>query len=789
MEANLEQLVTKLKTSPFSTDVLQQITLLLQSQTNETLPKFVSDEYHSLLILEHNTWHLLGENSHTWLNEPCYIKFFQALVSFNKGIIFGPDTIEVDIKSSLLLPNTTDQTDSIFEKIKQSKHHNDPFISFASLWFDNLSFFVHEFPQAGHSPTLVRMNHYITGHFILSKTFKCYITQLFDLQLSPSIFTSKQLFYMKTCPLALGVYFYMNPQTFDYSLDEILEHIGNEYLKLIRNQSHSIEFWSKELLGCISCLISFVRSMLWWEGENGAKLKLLFSTEKVLCEYIQDMIRIVDYKDYYTHVMTHWINDETIILDSALLSLMNIVQSQNINWFFRSMTQLPGILLQVAETCAYYRICLCVYGLLSEILTDDHLKALTFPDDIRIFVLKMIEQAWHSPTKRYKQIPIIYFLRGFANISKNDYIQKKMAESGKISLFVEMCDEYPIVYEIIWALSFNQDIQKQLRSNSPFMIKIKQASSQCDADQMTKTIQGIVWNLESNHQDHAKSIATTENTFDIMISYSHKEKVLCKQIYAELIKAGYRVWIDFDQMHGNVMDAMAQAIEQSNTVVICMSEQYRKSNYCRAEAQYAFQRERKIVPILLQKQYKPDGWLLFIIGQLLYVDFNKYEFSRAMEMLHKELKVAFVVETNAAPVRSQEDTVVAHSTAYISPPEISIPSIVSENILEWTQAQVQDWLLGHNLRQMSRLFTDCDGRSLVYLSSYIKNCESQLVLKVLEADSLRRINESISLIELSCFHSLMHEHKKRLQSTHDITDKKLSRDSSPSKIHREHSST
>ncbi|CAF2134649.1 unnamed protein product [Rotaria magnacalcarata] len=217
-------------------------------------------------------------------------------------------------------------------------------------------------------------------------------------------------------------------------------------------------------------------------------------------------------------------------------------------------------------------------------------------------------------------------------------------------------------------------------------------------------------------------------------------------------------------MHGNVMDAMAQAIEQSNTVIICMSEQYRKSNYCRAEAQYAFQRERKIVPILLQKQYKPDGWLLFIIGQLLYVDFNKYEFPRAMQMLHKELKVESVVETHTAPVRPKENTVVAHSTAYISPPEILRSSIVSENILEWTQSRVQDWLLGHNLRQLSRLFTDCDGRSLMYLSKYINNCESQQVLKVLEADSLRRINESISLIELSCFHSLMHEHKKRLQS-------------------------
>jgi hypothetical protein len=29
---------------------------------------------------------------------------------------------------------------------------------------------------------------------------------------------------------------------------------------------------------------------------------------------------------------------------------------------------------------------------------------------------------------------------------------------------------------------------------------------------------------------------------------------------------------------------------------------------------------------------KPDGWLLFLVGQLFYVNIMNYEFSRAMEM-------------------------------------------------------------------------------------------------------------------------------------------------------------
>ncbi|CAF4309767.1 unnamed protein product, partial [Adineta steineri] len=278
---------------------------------------------------------------------------------------------------------------------------------------------------------------------------------------------------------------------------------------------------------------------------------------------------------------------------------------------------------------------------------------------------------WYDPSKEYKNIPITYFLRGFLRVSKNDFIQEGIVKSNKISLFIEMSDQYPVVFDIIWALSFNHDIQQQLRSNSLFMSKLSHLAEQCNNEQMRKTTHGILWNLEINHQDRSISQSTNQNTFDIMISYSHKEKVLCKQLYDELTKNGYRVWIDFDQMHGNVMDAMAQAIDRSEIIIICMSEQYRQSNFCRAEAHYAFQRQRRIVPVLMQKHYKPDGWLLFLVGQLLYVDFTKYEFVRAMEMLSKELKAIHIPDINITPVQPKQDIHVAPSKVTITSPKIS----------------------------------------------------------------------------------------------------------------------
>ncbi len=320
---------------------------------------------------------------------------------------------------------------------------------------------------------------------------------------------------------------------------------------------------------------------------------------------------------------------------------------------------------------------------------------------------------------------------------------------NKIPLLIEIAEQYPIVYDILWALSFNYDIQQQLRSSSAFMSKLTHLAKENDNEQMRKITHGVLWNLEIDHEDRSTTEIDVEKAFDVMISYSHKDKTLCQQIYDELTKSGYRVWIDFDQMHGNVMDAMAQAIERSETVIICMSEDYRKSNYCRAEAHYAFQRQRKIVPVLAQKHYKPDGWLLFLVGQLLYVDFTKYEFDRALKMLLKEFR-----ESDGSTLQKEEINI-SVPILHLSSRRSSILPMFSQNMLDWTQVDVQNWLIGQKFIQMPRLLAGCDGRSLVYLSKYMKCSELRYTLIAFREDSLRRLNENLSMIELSRFQTLL----------------------------------
>ena len=61
--------------------------------------------------------------------------------------------------------------------------------------------------------------------------------------------------------------------------------------------------------------------------------------------------------------------------------------------------------------------------------------------------------------------------------------------------------------------------------------------------------------------------------------------------------SGYRVWMDLEQMGGSTLDAMAKAVENSSVVLVCVSQRYKESPNCRAEAKYAFQLRKDIISL------------------------------------------------------------------------------------------------------------------------------------------------------------------------------------------------
>jgi hypothetical protein len=125
--------------------------------------------------------------------------------------------------------------------------------------------------------------------------------------------------------------------------------------------------------------------------------------------------------------------------------------------------------------------------------------------------------------------------------------------------------------------------------------------------------------------------------YDIMISYSHSDKELCYRLHDRLLNDGFRVWLDREHMHGSTMAAIAHAIENSEFVLICMSDAYKQSVFCQSEAHYAFERQCHLIPLIMKVSYRPDGWLGIIVSGKVYIDFPKFDFDLAYQKLKNEI--------------------------------------------------------------------------------------------------------------------------------------------------------
>ena len=68
----------------------------------------------------------------------------------------------------------------------------------------------------------------------------------------------------------------------------------------------------------------------------------------------------------------------------------------------------------------------------------------------------------------------------------------------------------------------------------------------------------------------------------IMISYQWDVQSTMIQVKNRLQAAGYKVWMDLDDMGGSTLEAMAKAVEDSAVVLVCVSQKYKESPNCRS---------------------------------------------------------------------------------------------------------------------------------------------------------------------------------------------------------------
>ncbi|XP_072048014.1 uncharacterized protein [Amphiura filiformis] len=119
-------------------------------------------------------------------------------------------------------------------------------------------------------------------------------------------------------------------------------------------------------------------------------------------------------------------------------------------------------------------------------------------------------------------------------------------------------------------------------------------------------------------RDPPPSYQETMDAPHVMISYQWEHQERAKKVKDMLQAKGYHVWMDVDKMEGNLLVSMANAVEKAAAVLVCFSRSYKSSVNCQGEAIYAREQQKPIIPVKIE-DYKPDGWLGFLIAGKKYI--------------------------------------------------------------------------------------------------------------------------------------------------------------------------
>jgi cell division FtsZ-interacting protein ZapD len=229
---------------------------------------------------------------------------------------------------------------------------------------------------------------------------------------------------------------------------------------------------------------------------------------------------------------------------------------------------------------------------------------------------------------------LIFILKLLYKLSINEkmrnelYYENNLLKHLKSILLKANSFEAYFVLEIIAQLTFDKKIKTELINDSELNGLLekfdKQNPNEIKNDEEKRVfksvkifIEQINWNLNNKIIKTEKTSAN--QTGHVMISYNAASRPLCLKIKENLEAFGLRVWIDVDDIHGSSLDAMAKAVEDASCVLMCVTEKYRQSVNCQAEAQYSFKLNKMIIPIIMQSDYEPQGWLGIIMGDKIYV--------------------------------------------------------------------------------------------------------------------------------------------------------------------------
>jgi male-specific lethal 1 len=193
-----------------------------------------------------------------------------------------------------------------------------------------------------------------------------------------------------------------------------------------------------------------------------------------------------------------------------------------------------------------------------------------------------------------------------------------------------------------------------------------------------------------------------------------------------LRSAGFVVWVDEDEMCESIADDIINGLDRATVVLVCMTQKYYESPYCKKEVIYAAESHKEIIPLTLEHRYKPHGWLKFHMSDRLRYDFSRDDVFE--ESLRKLVRAIRNVK-NSSPVGCRmvdhvDGEVVETSVVSTHQPVAETPGghymylsasmpLVENAVCSWKSAEIANWLERNGLQHLHDCFKDFTGELLL----------------------------------------------------------------------------
>ena len=260
-------------------------------------------------------------------------------------------------------------------------------------------------------------------------------------------------------------------------------------------------------------------------------------------------------------------------------------------------------------------------------LVDENTNHLILADKrLLTFIITLLDEAWQSKDRRSSGYSVKELAEGLRHLAIKDLNKNILGQNGVVPVLISVIktskedEEKGCATRVLWMLAFDDSNKEAIRQKEEGAMDILQQLQHSENPQVQRAAAGALWELEGKTVRHSERIESTGN--HVMISYQWDSQKVLVELKNRLRASGYRVWMDLEQIGGSTLDAMAKAVENSSVVLVCVSERYKESPNCRAEAKYAFQLRKEIIPLMMQRNYMPDGWLGIIVGETFRHDFH-----------------------------------------------------------------------------------------------------------------------------------------------------------------------